>query len=88
MLDMTKCPRLVVRRVLNQNVSTYQVGFSVFVFLFKMLLRNQVVFLTADKQFIIRTLVLQKFLVEKYSVTKFPTVIVVHRRGSFQELSQ
>ncbi|XP_078381919.1 sulfhydryl oxidase 1-like isoform X2 [Oculina patagonica] len=47
MLDMIKCPRLLVRRVLNQN----------------------------------------KLLVEKYSVKKFPTIVVVHRRGTFQELS-
>ncbi|KAJ7339518.1 flavin-linked sulfhydryl oxidase [Desmophyllum pertusum] len=50
MLDMMKCPRLGVRRVLNQN----------------------------------------KFLVDKYipgSVKKFPYVILIHRKGTFRELS-
>lgn len=33
------------------------------------------------------TLLFQKIMVEKYSVKKFPSVIVIHRRGTFQELS-
>lgn len=50
--------------------------------------RNQVICLTAAMELIIFNLVSQKFLVEKYSVKKFPSVIVIHRRGTFQELSQ
>ena len=30
----------------------------------------------------------QEYLVEKYSVKKFPSIILVHRRGTFQELSR